>query len=62
MSIGIGGWVTYPQCHKLSLQGHVALDSHGLIARVRLTSTENVFIDKFSEEAANSVFVEIFEQ
>ena len=40
----IGGWVTHPQYRKVLLQGHVALDSHGLAARTRLASTENVFI------------------
>ena len=33
-----------PQYRKVLLQGHVALESHGLAARARLASTENVFI------------------
>ena len=51
-SILIGGWVTYPQCSKLLLQGHVA---HGLGARARLASTETSSQDYFSEEAAENV-------
>ena len=39
-----GGWVKRPQYRKLLLQIHVALESHGLAARARLASTENVFI------------------
>ena len=41
---------------KVLLQGHVALKTHGLAARARLASTENVFTEpaqnyNFSEEA-----------
>ena len=32
------------QYRKVLLQGHVALESHGLAARAKLASTENVFI------------------
>ena len=56
--------MTHPQYRKVLLQGHVALESHGLAAGARLASTENVFkgLYKFSEEAAESVFVESFER
>ena len=36
--------MTHPQYRKLLLQGHVALESHGLAAQARIASTENVFI------------------
>ena len=36
----IGGRVTHPQYRKMLLQGHVALESHGLAARARLASTK----------------------
>ena len=42
--VDMGGWVTHPQCRKVLLQGQVGLESHGLAARTRLASTENVFI------------------
>ena len=44
LSEDVEGWVTHPQYRKVLLQGHVALESHGLAARARLASTENVFI------------------
>ena len=36
--------MTHPQYRKVLLQGHVALESHGLAARARLASTEKAFI------------------
>ena len=41
MWIDIGGRVKHPQCRKVLLQGHVALESHGLVTQARLASTEN---------------------
>ena len=61
--IHVGGWVTHrPQCCKVLLQGHVALESQGLVTRARLASTDSSQDYKFSEEAAEIVFVEIFER
>ena len=38
----IEGWVTLPQYCKVLLQGHVALESHGLAARARLARTKSL--------------------
>ena len=44
--------MTHPQCRKVLLQRHVALESHGLAAQARLASIETSSQDyKFSEEA-----------
>ena len=57
--------MTHPQCHKLFLQGHIALalESHGLAAQARLASIKTSSQDnKFSEKTAECFFVEIFER
>ena len=57
--------MTHPQYRKVLLQGHVALESHGLAARARLASTENVFIDRTInsvKKLPERVFVESFER
>ena len=58
----IGGWVTHPQCCKVLLQGHVALESHRIegLPALLISSTQDY---KFSEKATEScVFMEISKQ
>ena len=51
--------MTHPQCHKVLLQGHIALESHGLATQAGLPALKTSSQDyTFSKEAAEIVFVE----